>query len=111
MSDFYAAGEQWMAMAKKTGSLTTARFFPLHFGIEGSKDAVMAVIEARLTLDPDFRNKYRGWNFCAVRVDEVIRVGDDGAVRIARSEHQAVTVKDDRKPVIFVNRGQKRKVS
>ena len=103
MSDFYRQGPQWIAVAKKTGSLSDARFFPLQFGIAGSEDEMLSRIEATLVYDADFRNKFKGWNFGAMRADKVIRVDESGCVLIHRSEHQEVSARNEaRRPTVVL---------
>lgn len=103
MSELYRPGEQWIAVAKKTGALDQGRFFPLKFGIAGSADEMWFRITQTLQLEPDFRNQWKGWNFAVMRADQVIRVDEAGCVLIHRNEHQHVQAhKEQRRPTIVM---------
>lgn len=56
------------------------RLFLREFGVRPNPQDVLNLAVARVRSDAQFREKFRGWQFCACRIDEYVEVLDDGKV-------------------------------
>ena len=88
----YGDNEQWMVMAKKDGSQRECRIMGMHFGVASSKDELLSRVRHALMANPEFRRKWWGWRFVAVRVDDAIVVGVNDVVHVYRNDSQLIRV-------------------
>lgn len=56
------------------------KLFMIEFGIYNHPNDALNAVARRVRGDLTFQKKYRGWQFCACRVDQYLEIADNGTI-------------------------------